>query len=187
VSASERGGEPIKCTKPFLFIVFLVCLAGPVFAQGLHFEPVLDEPLDFSQVTNSSVYVAGNWKALDERSKLPGVSMSEITCSRKEMSCHELQGNLVVQGNMFTLVPGDVDYQIIRWTTEEIVATNIRGICKVLNSLKFDFKSKKVYFLQSLSEPVENLPKLSRDLCNATGQRLELRAQTMYWQGSTVK
>jgi hypothetical protein len=137
-------------------------------------------------VNDSEAYVKGDWVALDEHSKLPGVSMSQITCYRTEMICHELQGNLVIVGNMFNLVPDSADYKILRWTSEEIVAQNIGGICKVLNSLKFDRKNKKVYFLQSLSEPVENLPKLSRDICNAVGLRLELRGETMYWEGQTL-
>jgi hypothetical protein len=45
--------------------------------------------------------VKGNWIALDERSKLPGASVSEITCDRAAKVCRELQGNLVVLGNMW--------------------------------------------------------------------------------------
>lgn len=156
-------------------------------AQKLHFEPVIDGPVEFRQVTDYYVYVNGNWKPLDDRSKLPGVSMSQITCDRKEMTCHELQGNLIIQGDMFSLNPDSLDYRVTRWTADEIVASNIGGICKVLNTLKFDRKAKRVYYLQSLSEPVENLPKMSRDICNAVGLRLELRAQTMYWQHPPLK
>jgi hypothetical protein len=173
--------------KRTISLMGILVVAGIVSAQKLHFEPVTDGPVDFSQVTAASAYVRGNWLALDEHSKLPGVSMSEISCDHKAMICHEVQGNLVVDGNMFSLVPDVVDYQITRWTAAEIVATNVGGICKVLNSLKFDLKNKKVYALQSLSEPVEDLPKMSRDACNAVGQRLELRAATMYWQGPTLK
>lgn len=174
-------------TMKLTALILCFFIFGVAAAQKFNFVPVVDGPVDFTQVTTSYAYVSGNWIALDERSKLPGVSMSQITCDRKEMVCQELQGNLVVQGNMFSLVPDDVQYQITRWTPDEIVASNIGGICKVMNTLKFDLKNKKVYSLQSLSEPVENLPKMSRDACNAVGQRLELRAATMYWQGSTMK
>ena len=175
--------------KRMKLTALILCLLtfGVAPAQKLHFEPTVDGPVEFSQVTASSAYVSGNWMALDERSKLPGVSMSQITCDRKEMTCHELQGNLVVVGDMFRLMPDALDYRITRWTPNEIVASNISGICKVLNTLKFDLKTKQVYYLQSLSEPVENLPKTSRDACNAVGLRLELRAETMYWEGSTMK
>src|SRR5262245_37144886 len=101
--------------------------------------------------------------------------------------CHELQGNLVVSGNMFSLVPEAMEYKVVRWTSDEIVATSINGICKALNSLKFDRKNKRVYAIQSLSEPIENLPKMSRDICNAVGSRWELRGETMYWQRPTLQ
>jgi hypothetical protein len=118
--------------------------------------PVVDAPVDFTQVRDSDAYVKGNWVALGEHSKLPGISVSEITCDRGSKICRELQGNLIVSGNMFSLVPDDVEYNVVRWTSEETVATSIRGICKTINSLKFDRKNKKVYAIQSLSEPVEN-------------------------------
>ena len=177
----------MKTMKLTGLILCLLTSFGFAAAQKLHFEPTVDGPVEFSQVTASYAYVRGNWVPLDERSKLPGVSMSQITCDRKEMACHELQGNLIVQGNMFNLAPDELDYRITRWTPDEIVASNIGGICKVLNTLKFDLKNKKVYSLQSLSEPVENLPKMSREACNLVGLRLELRAETMYGEGSTMK
>ena len=163
-------------------LILLVTMA-PTLALGQHnqFNPVFDRPVDFAQVSDSDAYVAGNWVALDEHSKLPGVSVSEIRCDRSEKVCHELQANLIFVGaDEFDLTPDSLDYNIVRWNSKEIVAQNIGGICKALNSLRFDRMTKKVYYLQSLSEPVESLPDMSKKMCNALGLRLELHAKAGY-------
>jgi hypothetical protein len=154
-------GETPKTSRSLLLLI--LALAGAP-EQKLQFNPVVDTPVDFTQVRDSDAYVKGNWVPLNERSKLPGVSMSEITCDRHLNLCRELQGNLVISENMFSIVPDQVEYKVVRWNSEEIVANAIGGTCKTLNSLKFDRKNKKVYAIQSLSEPIENLPNVSRRL-----------------------
>jgi hypothetical protein len=164
------------------FLVVLIVMFGTL-ALGQHgqFNPIVDSPVDFAQVSDNHAFVEGNWVALDERSKLPGVSVSEISCDHAQKVCHELQANLVfVGGDEFSLIPDALDYSVVRWNSKEIVAQNIGGICKVLNSLRFDLLTKKVYYLQSLSEPVESLPELSKKMCNAVGMRLELHAKAVY-------
>lgn len=162
-----------------IFLLVVASLSGQ--GKNLQFVPITDMPLDFSQVGDDDAYVQGDWVAMDKHSELAGISTSEIICSRKGMVCHESQANLTIMGNAFTLRPDYLDYKITRWNSREIVANNISGICRVNNSLKFDRKNKKVYFLATLSEPVENLPKMSKEICNAAGeQRLELQGNTMY-------
>jgi hypothetical protein len=143
------------------------------------FPPMTNEPVDM-QIGVDSVYVTGHWIALDERSTLSGPSVSEISCEKATNVCHESQANIAVIDNMFSLTGDSVDYAVTRWNSNEIVAQNISGVCRVLHTPKFDLKNKKVYALDSLSEPVENLPKMSKDACNAVGLRLELRANTTY-------
>ena len=82
---------------------------------------------------------------------------------------------------MFSVTPDSVEYKVQRWNQLEIVASTIVGICRMNNTLKFDRKNKKVYWLATLSEPVDNLPKMSQNICNSAGQqRLELHGETMY-------
>lgn len=169
------------CTVKRLLVVLVMMFATLALGQHSQFNPIVDSPVDFAQVSDSQAYVAGNWVALDERSKLPGVSVSEISCDRAQKVCHELQANLVfVGGDEFSLMPDAVNYNVVRWNSKEIVAQSIGGICKALNSLRFDLLTKRVYYLQSLSEPVESLPELSKKMCNAIGLRLELHAKSAY-------
>jgi hypothetical protein len=164
-----------------LLTLLVLMFATLALGQRNQFNPIVDGPADFAQVSDSYAHVEGNWMALDERSKLPGVSVSEISCDRTQKICHELQANLVFVGSdEFALTPDALDYSIVRWNSKEIVAQNIGGICKALNSLRFDRLTKKVYYLQSLSEPVESLPELSKKACNALGLRLELHAKAVY-------
>ncbi len=147
--------------------------------HNLNFAALVDRPVAM-QMGTGSVYVQGNWSALDGRSTLPGPSVSEISCDRAQQTCHESEANITVTGNAFTLSADSVDYKVTKWDSTEIVAQNIGGICRVLNVLKFDLKNQKVYSLQSLSEPAEDLSKTTRDICNAVGLRLELRGSTTY-------
>ena len=152
-----------------------------LFAASHHrtFPALVNEPVNI-QVDAGSVYAKGSWIALDEHSTLPGPSVSEILCEKSSKVCHELQSNIVIMDDMFTLNADSVDYPITRWNEKELVAQTISGICRVLHTLKFDLENKTVYLLDSLSEPTEDLPKTSRDACNAVGLRLELRGETTY-------
>ena len=164
--------------------VFLL-LSTLMFAQekpkehGLEFAVMVDGPAEI-QIGAGYVSVTGSWKALDERSALSGPSVSELLCDKAEKACHESQANISVIGNEFALTADSVDYKITRWDSKEIVAQNISGICRVLHTLKVDLQNKKVYALDSLSEAAEDLPKISKDVCNAVGMRLELRGATTY-------
>jgi hypothetical protein len=184
---AEAINEERLNMKIAIFVLLLLAVHVSPEEQKLHFSPVFDTEADFTQVGDSNVYITGNWVAMDEHSKLPGVSMSEITCARNLKLCQELQGNLVVQGNMFSLVPDSKDYNVVRWDSEEIMATSVGGACKMANSLKFDRKNKKVYALESLSVPLDTLTQALRAHCNAAaGSRWELHGKTMYWLGSTL-
>lgn len=147
--------------------------------QHRKFAALIDRPVEI-QMTSGFVSVEGSWVALDERSTLAGPSVSRILCDKAESTCHESQSNITIIDNQFTLSADSVDYKIARWDSKEIVAQNISGVCRVLHVLKFDLQNKKVYTLDSLSEPVEDLPKMARDACNAIWLRLELRGGTSY-------
>ena len=152
-----------------------------------HFNAVFDDPNLDIQVDDSSAYAKGRWAALDDKSSIPGIDTSEILCLRSAMVCHETQANLTDLGDgTFTLEGDSVDYQVTRWTSTEIVAQNISGACRALNALKVDLAHNKVYASQSLSEPIENLPKMSKELCQLVGMRLELHAPGVYHLGETL-
>lgn len=144
----------------------------------------------FVYIHNDYVGVSGVW--VDRESKNPpaGPSFSDITCVRSEGTCEEAQANIVGFGDgTFSLTAAHAEYQIDRWNEEEIVAKGQpAGICKVLNVLKIDLKLKKVYTLQTLSEPVnENLPKLSKDLCGLVNSTWELHEDTLFSTSPNAK
>jgi hypothetical protein len=86
----------------------------------------------------------------------------------------------VFKDGTFSVDANYVEYEVERWNTREIVAKNVRGMCRMLNVLKFDLVQKKVYSLSTLSEPTNDLPKLSRELCAVSGTNLELKDMTIW-------
>jgi len=46
--------------------------------------------------------------------------------------------------------------------------------------MKFDRVQKRIYWMQTLSEPLTDLPKMSKDICDAVGMNLELKADAMW-------
>jgi hypothetical protein len=161
------------------FVIFL--LLSPGFAQA-GFDTLLpDQPLgDTLHIDPDYVSVQGHWAATGD-SKLAGPSVSTLSCDRKEGICEEEQGNITVMGNSFTLSADHLEYKIERWTTKDIVAAHIGGLCRVRNVIKIDRTAKRVFYSESLSEPVdEKLPKMSKDICKLTGMDLELKQSTMF-------
>jgi hypothetical protein len=166
---------------PILFFVLTASLAA-VGQNG--FSPVLpDEPVDFSQVNDSGAWVRGHWVAADptdKKSELTGPSTSEISCDREGKTCADTTASITVMGNTFALSGGRDEYTIERWNSKEIVASNVGGACRVRNVIKFDRVQKRVYSIQTLSEPIDNLPKGLRDLCKLSSMNLELKNSTMW-------
>ena len=155
------------------------------FALGQHgFETVIpNQPVDFSQITDSRAWLEGHWIAVDPNDKnsaLTGPSASEISCDRQRKTCTDNNANIVVDGNAFSLSAAADEYTIERWNGKEIVASNIKGICRVRTVIKFDRAQKRVYLMQTLSEPIEELPENSKKLCKLAGLNLELKASTMW-------
>jgi len=161
------------------FILLVVFTSLTAVAQNGFETTVPAEPITL-RATATDAYVQGHWVAQDKQSELTGPSVSEIFCDRKTQTCHESQANIAVTGNMFSLIADSLDYKIERWNEKEIVAKNIGGICRVLNVLKFDLVQKKVFAFQTLSEPTNDLPKMSKELCSHVGMNLELKAGTMW-------
>ena len=83
-------------------------------------------------------------------------------------------------GNTFALSAGCDEYTIERWNSKEIVASNVGGACKVRNVIKFDRVHKRVYWMQALSEPIDDLPKGLKDSCKLVGMNLELKNSTLW-------
>ena len=160
---------------PILFLGF-----APLVSAQVRFAPVFTRPPEFVQITDTGVFVKGFWVPLDKESKLAGPSTTELSCDRHEGLCNELQVNVHVDGKWVEFVPDAIEYKIVRWNADEIVARNVQGICKVASTIKIDRKAKRIFFLQALSEPVEGLPELTQKICNAVGLRLELHAATPF-------
>jgi len=56
-------------------------------------------------------------------------------------------------------------------------------VCKLRITLRFDFKLGKVYWMQALSEPInEAAPKLVQKECAVAGMSLEMRDGNGYLQ-----
>jgi hypothetical protein len=159
-------------------VLFYVTLS--VHAQGGFTTVAPDRPVNIIQVPDTGdVLVSGHWVALDKKSELTGPSVSEIHCDRK--TCYESQANMTVfKDGTFAIDADYVEYQVERWSKNEIVAKSVKGTCRMLNVLKFDLVQKKVYSKSTLSEPTNDLPKLNKDLCAASETNLELKDFTVW-------
>lgn len=164
-----------------LFVILLFTMfSTAAWGQNGFTTLVPDQPANI-QVTSGDVYVEGHWMPVnkdDKKSAMTGPSVSQINCTPKV--CSEAQANMVVLGNTFTLNADTVEYTVERWNSKEIVAATIVGICRVRTVLKFDLVNKRVYYMQSLSEPTNDLPKMSKDICNGVGMYLELEANAVF-------
>lgn len=177
-----RGGNMLTYTKRRFsmraFLIVAVLFIFPAFVSAQNgFAPIVDLPLDFDQVTTTEVFVMGHWVALNEKSKLAGPAISTITCSRQERTCQDQHAEMMIMGDTFVLTSDQDEYKIERWTSTEIVASSIGGLCRVRSVIKLDLVKHRVLLQQTLSEPISsNLPKMSQDICAAgNGLLLELR------------
>ena len=163
-------------------LAVLLLSALSASGQGGFVTVIPAQPLgDTLHVDVDYASVDGHWIALDDHSELAGPSVSSISCDRRRGMCEEEEANITVMGNSFTLSADHVEYQIERWTTTDIVAANIGGLCRVRTVIKIDITSKRVYSSQNLSEPMdEKLSKSTRDICKLTGMNLELKSSTLW-------
>jgi hypothetical protein len=169
----------MRCT----LILVLVVSASLAFAQNGFVTTIPDEPVEFSQIGDYSAWVQGHWVPVnprDRKSEMLGPSISQISCDHSIKVCYEKQANIVVKGDMFTLTSDFVEYAVERWNKTEIVASTVQGICRVRNVIKFDRVNSKVYWMQTVSEPLNDLPKKEQDDCNDAHLYLELKASTMW-------
>jgi hypothetical protein len=168
--------------RPTLILV-VVASASMAFAQNGFVTTIPDEPVQFSQVGDDAVWIEGHWMPVDARdrkSQMLGPSISQISCDHSRKVCYEKQANIVVINDMFTLTADFVEYTVERWNKTEIVASTVEGDCRVRNVIKFDRVSSRVYWMQALSEPLNNLPKKEQDACSDAHMYLELKARTMW-------
>jgi hypothetical protein len=164
-------------------VIVVVLLASLAFAQGGFVTTIPDEPVDFSQVGDSGAWVEGHWAPVDptdRKSKMLGPSISQISCDHSSKVCYEKQANVVVINDMFTLTADFVEYTVERWSKREIVASTVQGSCRVRNVIKFDRVNGKVYWMQTVSEPLNDLPEKEQGVCNDAHMYLELKASTMW-------
>jgi hypothetical protein len=171
-----------------LFLADALCAQAPKYEWAK--TPVksgefihLEDGLASVYIDNGYVRASGVWVDPERKNSPAGPSVSDISCGRSDGTCEESQAMIVGFGEgTFTVTADHAEFQIERWNEEEIIAKRQpTGICKVLNVLRFDLKLKKIYLLQSLSEPVsERLPKLSKDLCGLVNATWELHKDTVF-------
>jgi len=109
-----------------------------------------------------------------------GPSTSLIFCERSTNKCTDDNANIYSFGDTFSLDSSQEEYTVERWDKREIVASNVSGICRVRNVIKFDRIQKRVYLMQTLSEPLDDLPKIDQDVCKLVGLHLELKDSTTW-------
>jgi len=164
-------------------ILVVVASASMALAQGGFVTTIPDEPVNFSQVSDTSAWIEGHWVPVDpsdRKSAMLGPSISQISCDHASNVCYEKQANIIVIGDMFSLNTDLVEYTIERWNTREIVASTVVGLCSIRSVIKFDRVNRKVYWMQTLSEPLNDLPKKRQDDCKDASMYLELKASTMW-------
>jgi hypothetical protein len=153
---------------------------GVPLAQGQKgFTPAFpDKPPNFTQVGDDDAWVKGHWVG----EHMVGPESSEISCDKKSMTCTDTQANITVIGGTFTMTGDVTEYTIERWTSREIVATvSGRAPCHLRQVLKFDRVAKRVSWMASLSEPLnDSVPKSLRDVCTASQMNLDLRDGTSW-------
>ena len=135
--------------KRIILILVLLSVATAMGQSGFKSVNLVEQNLSFVQVTDNAAYVRGHWVGGD----LIGPSTSTIFCQHDSMTCTDDNAQLIPLGNTFTLSGGQDVYRIERWNHQEIVASNIGGICKIRNVIKFDRVHKQVFYMQTLSEP----------------------------------
>jgi hypothetical protein len=153
----------------------LLLLSSVMWGQKGFHTVSPDQPVPFNQVGDDYAYVRGHWVDAGKELSLTGPSVSLISCNRT--MCNEEQANIVVMGNMFTISTGHVEYEVERWNSKEIVAAtrpNEAASCHVRLTLKFDRVNKRVYWMQSLTEPAND------PICAASEAKLELKDSTMW-------
>jgi len=158
-----------------LILIFGLLTASAAGQNGFT-AVIADQPVNFSQVTDSSAWLKGHWVGSD----MTGPSTSSIFCEHSTRKCTDNNANIYVFGDTFTLDSSQDDYTVERWDKREIVASNVGGICRVRNVIKVDRVQKRVYWMQTLSEPIDDLPKINQDACKLVGMHLELKDSTTW-------
>jgi hypothetical protein len=161
-----------------LILILAVVMADSLAVVGQNgFNTVIpDRPVNLSQVNGSHAWVRGHWVGPE----LTGPSTSEIYCDHASKTCTDTTANIAVDGNAFSMGASQEDYTVERWDSKEIVASSIAGDCRVRNVIKFDLVQKRVLFMQTLSEPIDDLPKALQDACKFAGMHLELKDSAMW-------
>lgn len=156
-------------------LIFIFLTTAVAMGQTEYVYVGAERPIDFSQVNDSLAYVSGHWVSSD----LAGQSTSQISCVRTNMTCADAHAEIISIGKAFTLSGGEDEYRVERWNSREIVASAVGGICRVRNTIKFDRTQKRVYSMQTLSEPLNDLPADEQKICKIQMQS-ELKDGTTF-------
>ncbi len=158
-----------------LIVIFGLLTASAVGQNGF-ITTVPERPVEFSQVNDSSAWVKGHWVGAD----MVGPTVSEIRCDHSTKTCTDKSATIYSFGATFTLDSSQDEYTVERWDKREIVASKIDGSCRVRNVIKFDRIKERVYWMQTLSEPIDDLSKSEQEACKLAHMHLELKGSTTW-------
>jgi hypothetical protein len=165
------GDAPMK-----RLIMIVGLLSASAVGQNGFTATIPDRPVNFSQVNDSSAWVKGHWVG----SNMVGPTVSEISCNHSTKTCTDTSSTIYSFGETFTLDSNQDEYKVERWDKKEIVASNVDGSCRVRNVIKFDRLTERIYWMQTLSEPIDDLPKSEQEACKFAHMHLELKGNTTW-------
>lgn len=166
------------------FALMLAALSG--LGWGQQVTPFNDDKLHI-QDAYGGVYTEGHWVETDGKGHaIPSVAV--ISCSRQTKTCTEDTATYrALGGTTFSLDASHTEYQIERWTTAEIVASAIRGLCAMRHTLKILLKEGQILVLDAPSEPIKPTGNAGADkmldICRET-TAFELKGGKTFWAGS---
>lgn len=166
----------------FALVLAALCSLG----WGQVVTPFHDDKLNI-QDAYGVVYVEGHWVETDGKGNAI-LTVAVISCSREPKICTEDAATYnALGGTTFSLDATHTEYQIERWTTTEIVASTINGLCAMRHTLKILLKEKQILLLDAPSEPIKPTGNAGADkmlnICRET-TAFELKGGKTFWARS---
>src|SRR5260221_7290557 len=134
-----------------VIILFIIILVSAACALAQTFKAVSSKKAVL-QVSDQQVYAEGHWIVLgDDAGHLSGPAVSEISCMKSTKVCTEHKANFeAFPGGLFSLSADQNTYDVERWTDHEVVASMIRGVCRIRRTLKFDLTDHTLLAMEAL-------------------------------------
>jgi hypothetical protein len=169
--------------------IFAVLVIMVSVALGQTVTPFNDDKLIITELYGG-IYTEGHWVETDSKGHaLPAVST--ISCSQGNKICTEDTASYnALGGTTFSLDASHSEYQIERWTPNEVVASTITGLCAMRHTLKILRKESRILRLDAPSEPIKPTGNADSDkLLNICREAtaFELKGGKTFWSGGKTK